>query len=170
MGNSISFCPNNEFITNSDVESGIIKTTVEYPKGSSLKLFCDYGNLSALKKLKEISPSIANEKYLFYKREIQRMIAFLSTKEYVMVESLIVYKITFYGTVGYDAHSINNDPIFIEFCFNGICKRKDKIDEMIYIYQWRKDGVFINGDSKQTVEFKDINQDQKIYVGGSIEI
>jgi len=168
---SIYCCPDREFITTSDIDYGSVKTTVEYPKGSSLKLFCDYGNLSALKKLKEVYPSIANDKYLFYKSEIQRMMNFLRTKDEVLLEKLIVYKITFSGTVGYDAHSVINEKIFIEFSLNGICKRKDKIQEMVYIYQWRKEGIVEHfGEPKQKVEFKDINDNKKIYVGGKLEI
>jgi hypothetical protein len=171
MGNSSIFCcPDKEFIAYSDLDSGNVSTTVEYTKGSSLRLFCDYGNLSALKKLKEVSPEIANEKYLFYKGEIGRMLSFLSVKDELMVDKLIVYKLKFSGMAGYDAHSVSKAKIFIEFTLNAICKRNDKIEEMSYIYRWRKDGLSLFGDPKQTVEFKTINNNLKIYVGGHIVI
>ena len=170
MGHSISCCPDKEFSTSNDLDYGTVKTTVEYPKGSSLKLFCDYGNLSALKKLKEIYPSVANEKYLFYKNEIQRMLKFLSEKEKVMLDKLIVYKINFSGTVGYDAHSVSNEKIFIEYFLTGICKRKDKLEEMVYVYQWRKDGMVESGEPKQKVEFKPMTIEPKLYIGGGIAI
>ncbi len=170
MGSSIYCCPDKEFVCKSDIDYGIIKTTVEYPKGSTLKLFCDYGNLSALKKLKEVYPSVANDKYLFYKTEILRMIQFLYSREDVMLSTLIVYKINFFGTVGYDVHSITNEKIFVEFCLSGVCKRKDILEDMIYSYQWRRDGLIDYCEPKQKLEFKKLNNNNVITIRRIIEV
>ena len=108
---------------------------------------------------------------LFYKAEISRMLSFLQASDQARVKNLMVYKINFSGRVGYDAHSINNEKISTEFYLNGICKRNNKMEEMIYSYQWRKiDGIFPTTEPKQKVEFKPINNDDFKLIGGKIVV
>lgn len=170
MGSSIYCCPDKEFITSTEEEFGTFRTKVEYKKGSTLKLFCDYGNLNVLKKFKELSPAIANDKYLFYKEEMTRMISYLSGREDVKLEKLIVYKICFYGTVGYDAHSITQEKILIEFTLTALCKRNEEMEELHYTYHWKRDGMHGLNHPRQKVEFFKPKETITISIGGEIKI
>ena len=84
---------------NSNYSKDGVNTTVEFFKGSTLKLFCNYWNLTEFKKMKESYPSMANNKFTFYREEINRMLTFLQEKDSELLNNLLFYKIKFSGTV-----------------------------------------------------------------------
>ena len=149
----INCCPDREFVANSDLEKGILFTTVEYPRGNRLELFCEYAYRNCLSKLKEIAPNIANDHYQFYKSEIDKMNEFLSKNSEVGLNKLVVYKIYLSGSKDVESQKVCS----IDFYFNAECIRNGSgVKEIMkYNYNWRKKNLFGTGEPKQEVIFLD---------------
>ncbi len=155
-------CPDINFVCKSDVNNGCLSTIVEYPSANKLDHFCEYANLNARKKVKEVYPSLATFQYKFYKTEIARMLEYLSEQINVNLDGLLVYKLYLSGIRGEDSKTL--ELTSIDFCVNAVCKRKsiEEKEVMKYNYNWRSESYVCsprNGEPTQKVVSLAYNKD-----------
>lgn len=157
----ISCCPDRNFLCSSDLKDGILCTRVEYLRGNTLQLFCDYACHIAYVKLRDISPKIAKDQYSFYSSEVRKMMSFLQNK--LELRRLVVYKVFMTGTKETENLTKNQKEVTsIEFYMNIECIRnKQELNsskELIkYKYRWLKKNLFSTGIPIQEISFYSID-------------
>jgi hypothetical protein len=156
----VKCCPNRNFIGNSDLNNGLLYSIVENRNGSALKTFCEYANLNAYNKLREIYPTTANDNYNFYEREIQRFFDFISGNKNLNANNIIIYKIYISGLNEIESSSLMNskkktETISIQFNLNAEFRRTNEAGNEIfkYVYHWRKKDLFGSGEPIQKIKF-----------------
>ena len=170
MGSILQCCCKNKYVSFIDsnfkseickLNTGGYKTTVTNKNGENINLFCDYSSLTYLNEMSKLNPDIADKVFYFIVSEVEKMNHFLIVKN-IPIDRFKFYKVEI---IGIDDEGLFSDPKkelkIIEFHLSGECDKNNRPTLMKYSYLWRKDGRLGLDNPKQTLEFTEINNEDK---------